>query len=230
MWRSATFHLLVDLSSPSQQPHSPYILLGDYPALQPYHEQHPRPRITLASDTKPFIRTHYREVSIPTTNDLVCLDNGLNFYGWDPLSSTKISEPFRMSDNSDLCTYQLPAGAYGNLQGYLKSTSHTSNEVIANQEDCHKDLSIHEFIAFGQLRSGSSLQWSNILREFRARTLTFRCNEVHLLLAQAAGQVGHLSGAGEWSWHGDLAEPHFCDALLGEIADLTLSVEANWLE
>jgi hypothetical protein len=68
------------------------------------------------------------------------------------------------------------------------------------------------------------------LREFRARTLTFRCNEVHLLLAQATGQVGHLSEVGEWSWHGDLADPLFCDALLGEIEDLTLSVEANWLE
>ncbi|KIJ08194.1 hypothetical protein PAXINDRAFT_18651, partial [Paxillus involutus ATCC 200175] len=230
MWRSTTFHLLVDLCSPFQQPESPYILLGDYPALQPYHEQHPRSRITLASDTKPFIRTHYRNVSIPTTSDLVCLSNGLNFYGWDQISSTKTSKPFRKSDNSDLCTYRLPAGAYGNLQGYLKSTSHTSNEVIANQEDCHKDLSIHEFIAFGHLRSGSSLQWSNILREFRARTLTFRCNEVHLLLAQATGQVGHLSEVGEWSWHGDLADPLFCDALLGEIEDLTLSVEANWLE
>jgi hypothetical protein len=65
MWRSTTFHLLVDLCSPFQQPESPYILLGDYPALQPYHEQHPRSRITLASDTKPFIRTHYRNVSIP---------------------------------------------------------------------------------------------------------------------------------------------------------------------
>jgi hypothetical protein len=230
MWRSAMFHLLVDLCSPSQHPHSPYILLGNYPALQPYHEQHPRSRSTLASDTKPFIRTHYREASIPATKDLVCIKNGLKFYGWDPISSTKISEPFRNSDNSDLCTYQLPGGAYGNLQGYLKSTSHTSNEVIANQEDCHKELSIHEFIAFGHLRSGSSLQWSNILRELRARTLTFRNNEVHLLLAQVSGQVGHLSDVGEWSWHGDLAEPLFCDALLGEIKDLTLSVEANWLE
>ncbi|KIJ07619.1 hypothetical protein PAXINDRAFT_19202, partial [Paxillus involutus ATCC 200175] len=230
MWRSATFHLLVDLCSPCQQPESPYILLDDYPALQPYHEQHPRSRITLASDTKPFIRTHYEDVPIPTTNDLVCLNNGLNFHGWDQISSTETSEAFRKSDNSDLCTYQLPAGAYGNLQGYLKSTSHTSNEVIANQEDCHEGLSIHEFIAFGHLRSGSSLQWSNILRELRARTLTFRRNEVHLLLAQASGQVGHLSDEGEWSWHGDLAEPLFCDALLGEIEDLMSSVEANWLE
>ncbi|KAF8838139.1 hypothetical protein BDN67DRAFT_1024216 [Paxillus ammoniavirescens] len=229
MWRSATFHLLVDLCSPCQQPESPYILLDDYPALQPYHEQHPRSRITLASDTKPFIRTHYEDVPIPTTSDLVCLNNGLNFYGWDQISSSKTSEAFTEYGNPDLCTYRLPAGAYGNLQGYLKSTSHTSNEVIASQADCHKDLSIHEFIAFGHLRSGSSLQWSNILRELRARTLTFRRNEVHLLLAQASAQVGHLN-AGEWSWHRDLADPLFCKALLSEIGDLMLSVEANWLE
>ncbi|KIK90485.1 hypothetical protein PAXRUDRAFT_14327 [Paxillus rubicundulus Ve08.2h10] len=230
MWRSATFHLLADLCSPFQQPESPYILLGDYYALQSYHEQHARSRVTLASNTKPFMRTHYRGVSIPATNDLVCLSNGLNFYGWDQVSKTKTSEPFTKSDNSDMCTYQLPDGAYENLQGYLKGTSHTSNEVIANQEDCHEGLSIHEFIAFGHLRSGSSLQWSNILRELRARTLTFRHNGVHLLLAQAAGQVGHLSQSGEWAWHGDLANPLFCDALLGEIKEFLSSVEANWLE
>ncbi|KAF9221820.1 hypothetical protein BS17DRAFT_710204 [Gyrodon lividus] len=228
MWRSATFHLLVDLCS-SHQRKSPYILLDDYPALQPYYKKHPRSRITLASDAKPFIKTHYRGVSIPSTSELVCLDNGLKFYGFDKISSMRASNAFTEIDNSDVCTYQLPAGAYHNLQEYIKSTSHTSNEVIANQEDCHKGLSIHEFIAFGHLRSGSSLQWLNVLRELRARTLTFRYHGVHLLLAQAAGQVGQLS-EGEWSWHQDLADPLFGGTLLGELESLVSRVKANWLE
>ncbi|KAF9235916.1 hypothetical protein BU15DRAFT_64461 [Melanogaster broomeanus] len=169
---TTTFHLLVDLCS-SSQPEQPYILLDNYFALLPYHEKHPRSRVTLASDTKPFIISHYK-IHPSLTRE------------------------------------------------YLKSTSHTSNEVI--------DLSLHEFTAFGHLRSGSCLQWLNILREIRARTLTFRRNEVHLLLAQAAGQVGPLSEEGEWAWHRELSDPFFCDAMLGELESLVLGVEANWLE
>ncbi|KAG1750324.1 uncharacterized protein EDB91DRAFT_1234945 [Suillus paluster] len=65
-------------------------------------------------------------------------------------------------------------GPYDDLQRYLAGTSHTSNEVIANQADCHKDMTIHD---------GPRLQWMNVLRELH----------IHLLLAQAVSQVGPLS-------------------------------------
>ncbi|KIJ64295.1 hypothetical protein HYDPIDRAFT_28736 [Hydnomerulius pinastri MD-312] len=230
MWRPATFNLLVNIWSPSPERIRPYIQLEGYVALQPYHQKHPRSRISLASNAKPWTMTHYRNVPIPSLRDRVCKDNGLNFFGFDTQSEIEAAHAFKLTDSSDHCTYQLPIGPYQKLQGYVQKTSHTSNDVLASQSTCHKDLSIHEFIAFGHLRSGSSLQWLNILRELRGRPLTFRRHEVHLLLAQAASQVGPLSEAGEWSWHKDLSEASFCHALLGELRSLVTSIEANWLE
>ncbi|KAG1809272.1 hypothetical protein EV424DRAFT_171993 [Suillus variegatus] len=107
---------------------------------------------------------------------------------------------------------------------------HTSNEVLANQASCHAELTLHEFIAFGGLRSGSLLQWINILRELRARTLTFRDPAVHLLLLQASWQVGKLSADGSRAWHNELKTSEFGHALIDELQSLKVSVEANWLE
>ena len=230
MWRTATSHLLVDLCSPSVEPQDPYIQLIGYAALQPYLVQHPRSRISLGSDTKPFTVTHYSNTSIPTTQGRVCVDNGLSFYGFDSHACVPVSKallgPF---DIRRYCAYELQSGPYQNLQKYVDTTSHMSNEVLANQADCHRDLSIHEYIAFGHLRSGGLLQWLNILRELRGRSLSFRRHEVHFLLAQAVSQVGPLDNT-EWKWHQELQEPSFCYALLGELESLVRNVEANWLE
>jgi hypothetical protein len=228
MWRTATFHLLVDLCSPSFEPKIPYIQLSEYVALHPYLVQHPRSRISLGSGTKPFVVTHYSKTSIPTTQGRICVNNGLTFYGFDGHASVPVSEALGPFDVRRYCTYELQSGQYQNLQKYVDTTSHTSNEILANQADCHRDLSIHEYIAFGHLRSGGLLQWLNILRELRGRSLSFRRHEVHFLLAQAVSQVGPLDN--KWKWHRELQRASFCHALLGELESLVRDVEANWLE
>jgi hypothetical protein len=228
MWRTATFHLLLDLCSPFVRPKCPYIQLSQYVALRPYLIQHPRSRISLGSDTKPFAVTHYSKMSIPTTQERVCINNGLSFYGFDSRACVPVSEALGLFDVRRYSTYKLQSGPYQNLQKYVDTTSHTSNEVLANQADCHRDLSIHEYIAFGHLRSGGLLQWLNILRELRGRSLSFRRHEVHFLLAQAVSQVGPLDN--KWKWHRELQRASFCHALLGELESLVRDVEANWLE
>ena len=229
MWRSATFHLLVDLCSPSVQPKDPYIQLSKYVALHPYLVQHPRSRISLGSDTKPFAVTHYSKTSIPATKERVCVNNGLSFYGFDKHACVPVSKALGPFDIGRYCTYKLQIGPYNNLQKYVDTTSHMSNDVLANQADCHRDLSVHEYIAFGHLRSGGLLQWLNVLRELRGRSLSFRRHEVHFLLAQVVSQVGPLDNM-KWKWHQELQQPSFCYALLGELKSLVRDVEANWLE
>ena len=229
MWRTATFHLLVDLCSSSVDERNPTLQLSKYAALRRYHVQHPRSRITLASDTKPFVNTRYNKTSIPATQERVCVNNGLKFYGFDSHACIPVSEAFGRVNIGRYCTYQLQSGSYQNLQKYVDATSHTSNEVVANQADCYKNLSIHEFMAFGHLRSGGSLQWLNILRELRGRSLSFHRHEVHLLFAQAVSQVGPFANLG-WKWHEEIQQPSFCYALLGELKSLLRDVEANWLE
>ncbi|KAG2039110.1 hypothetical protein BDR03DRAFT_1009308 [Suillus americanus] len=232
MWRSTTFHVLVDVCTPREEiSHTnAFITLPGYHALQHYRQCHPRQRLTLASDAKPFTKCHYKTVRIPTDVDSVCVNNGLVFQPFDTVAATWVTNVLQHCDSSELCTFLLPKGPYDGLQRYLAGTSHTPNEVIANQADCHKDMTTHEFIAFGALRSGPRLQWMNVLRELRARTLNFRRDEVHLLLAQAVSQVGPFSSDDGLIWHEELNSVPFLGALLGELEDLMASVEGNWLE
>ncbi|KAF8551327.1 hypothetical protein OG21DRAFT_1524515 [Imleria badia] len=229
MWRTATLHLLLDICSPSPEPKNPYIKLDQYGALKPYLVQHPRSRISLGSDTKPFVVTHYSKARIPSTQNRVCVKNGLTFYGFDSHACVPLSDALAHINIRRFCTHELQNGPYQNLQKYVDITSHTSNEVLANQADCHKDLSIHEFMAFGHLRSGGSLQWLNILRELRGRSLSFRRQEIHSLVAQAVSQAGPLGDAG-WTWHEEIQQPSFCYALIAELESLLRDVKANWLE
>ncbi|KAG1739525.1 hypothetical protein EDB19DRAFT_2025088 [Suillus lakei] len=229
MWRSMTFHVLVDICTPERiMPTPPFITLPNYDALLRYRDCHPRQRLTLASDAKPFIKCHYSRLDIPTEATSVCVNNGLKFLPFDMTTDAWLANAPLCCDSSKLCTFLLPKGPYDSLQRYLAGTSHTSNEVIANQADCHKDMTIHEFIAFGVLRSGPLLQWMNVLRELRARTLNFRCEEVHLLLAQAISQVGPHSSDEGLLWHEELNSMPFLSALLGELESLMASVEENW--
>ncbi|KAF9235920.1 hypothetical protein BU15DRAFT_89398 [Melanogaster broomeanus] len=214
MWRSATFHLLVDICSPPPQRCSPS-----------HHSRRLFCTSALSSsNTKPFVKSHYSTTRIPSTKDLVCVNNGLTFYGFDSSAQVEASNAFNNASVTRYCIHQLHTGPYQNLQGYLDGTSHTSNQVLADQADCHKELSIHEFIAFGHLRSGSSLQWLNILRELRDRTLSYRRHEIHLLLAQAVSQVGPLAETGEWTWHQEIHQPSFCPNWLEGVTMSTISM------
>ncbi|KAF8434572.1 hypothetical protein L210DRAFT_3649069 [Boletus edulis BED1] len=125
--------------------------------------------------------------------------------------------------------YRLPSGPYADsgMQRYLGETTHTSNEVLAAQGNCHSDLSLQEFIAFAHLRSGGSLQWFNILQELRRRTLDFHRQEIYLLLAQASAEVGPVGSDGELWWHQELQDGSFCHALLGELESLFLDVSVG---
>ncbi|KAG1805262.1 hypothetical protein EV424DRAFT_1579634 [Suillus variegatus] len=231
MWRSLTLHVYVDICTPDKisSAHH-FMVLPKYDALKQYRTCHSRQRLTLASDAKPFSKSHYSNTRIPAPDTKVCVNNGLKFRPFDTTTGAWVANVLLRCDATKLCTFLLPKGPYDGMQQYLAGTSHTSNEVVANQADCHKDVTIHEFIAFGALRSGPHLQWMNVLRELRARTLNFRREEIHLLLAQAVSQVGPFSSDDDLIWHEELNSAPFLGALLGELEDLMASIEGNWLE
>ena len=229
MWRSATFHLLVDLCSPPLpgQP-GPIIQLNhEDSVLKPYFVKHPRSQIFLGSNTRSSWRL--RQCIPAEQKPEICVKNGLKFFHFDEHTGTSVSKALGRIDGKECCTYKLQSGPYHNLQKYVDFTSHTSNEVIANQVDCHKDLYIHEYMAFGHLCSGGLLQWLNVLRELRGRSLRFRYSEVHMLLAQATSQVGPLESKG-FPWHQEIQQPTFCYMPLSELRSLIRDTSANWLE
>jgi len=88
---------------------------------------------------------------------------------------------------------------------------------------------MHEFYAFGTLRSGHRLQWRNIARELTARILNFNCYEIYALIVQAAWQVGPSCKRQVCQEsHADLDEIKFGRSLLLALDDALETIEGNW--
>jgi hypothetical protein len=236
IWRTWTYHILRDISMVHisvQSEFDPEMLLEDYKGLANWSNKGTSGRITFGSETKSFLQSHYRKTKIPAKEDKVCVNNGLRFGLYDTVKGERVLSTFDL--NPDLyCTLRLPEdgdGAYRGLQYAVSHTTHTHNDTIVNQGACPINLSIHEYLAFSNLRCGSHLQWMNIARELRTNVLTFSREEVHTLLTQAAWQIGPLSSDGSTrDWHFELGVSNFGPALIRESNDLLSNVETNWIE
>jgi hypothetical protein len=235
-WRDSTHSILVDVLSGkfdartrgNGNPQKVYTLHG-YSGLQKFVKSQAA-RLQLASEDKPFVDSHYRCLEVYNADEAkICVNNGLHYSWYDSERTRFTEELLGWCDLREKCTLKLPAGPYSELQYAVNSTSHTSNGVIASQAQCAEALNMHEFYAFGTLRSGHRLQWRNIARELRARILNFDCQETHTLFTQAAWQVGPFSN-GEYcrESHADLEEEHFGNSLLSALGDAIGTIEGNW--
>ncbi|KAG9122623.1 hypothetical protein FRC07_000929, partial [Ceratobasidium sp. 392] len=233
-WRSATYHIIRDLGRSPKDDATIQCTLADYQDLAPWSSQ-PKPsihRITIASSTKPFIRSHYKKPKIPASQSTVCVKNGLQFKLYDLNYHAWASWPFSEMDFSYFGTFTLPEGSsYQHLRYALEGTSHTSNQVLADQSDCPQDISLHEHYAFGILRSGPRLQWMNIARGLEENHLSFNRIEADLLHTQAAWQVGPLLPDNQSrEWHMELVDPRFGRLLVEQALSFLNRVRGNWLE
>lgn len=236
IWRETTFRILTGLCSavptlPNDQ--EPYDSPATYAGLKQYFDAGGLTRtskFTYSSITKSFLATHYRLARLPTTIHDICVKNAMNFSFYDMSTRIWTANRAQQIDIRHLCTFYLPAGPYKSLQYTLKATSHSANLVLSRQSECPPELQLHEYVAFGLLRSGRRLQWLNILRELRSRTLTFGAEEVNMLISQAVWQVGAPETSGERECHVEPADGKFGTEILREL-DLMLSgVEPNWQE
>ncbi|KAL0058904.1 hypothetical protein AAF712_014386 [Marasmius tenuissimus] len=236
LWRQFTYFFLHDTCSPpssrKKSTSAPEALLSDYPGLASFRDNSGFRRLTLASITKSWMKSHYSGVKVSIASvERVCLPNALRLTLFDMSDRIWISEPFRGCTIRTDCTFQIPRGRYHNLQYTVDGTLHTSNQVNALQSDCHRELGLQEYIAFGTLRAGGRIQWLNILRELRARTLSFSEEAVEILLNQTTLQMGPLSADGRrWEWHEVLQDDVFHVHLLEELETLQTSIQANWSE
>ena len=235
-WRDITYLILRDIglsSDPdSQGEPQVQVLLGSFSGLDRWAM--PRlddNRVTIGSTTKSFSdRTHYKKIKIPAEESSVLVNNGLSFRLFDSIRGAWTKRSFSATNASKLCTPPIPSTSpYNLLHRFVSNTQHTSNDIIASQADCPEEITLHEFLAFAGLRSGPRLQWLNIARELASPYLSFRHEEVHTLITQAAWQLGPLSD-GVREWHVDLNIPGFGNILLRELEFLLEKIGANWLE
>ena len=233
-WRDITYMVLRDLglSSVPDSHDRPKAFLNSFSGLSCWVTQSQRDsRLTLGSTTKSFSdQAHYKEISISAEESSVLVDNGLSYRLFDNTRKSWTIDSFSTSSITELCAPPIPTSSpYRHLHHFVSDTKHTSNDIIASQADCPEEITLHEFLAFSGLRSGPRLQWLNIARELASPYLSFRREEVHTLVTQAAWQLGPLSD-GAREWHMDLSIPSFGNALLCELESLLEKIRANWLE
>ena len=233
-WRDITYMILRDIGMPSvpDSRDQPKVLLDSFSGLDRWAPQRQQDyRVTIGSTTKSFSdQTHYKMVEIPAEESSVLVNNGLTFRLYDRIRRSWVIGSLHESSVAHLCTPRIPTSSpYSRLHSFVSDTQHTPNDIIAAQSHCPKEINLHEFLAFSGLRSGPRLQWLNIARELASPSLSFRREEVHMLITQAAWQIGPLSD-GVREWHVDLGIPSFGKALLRELESLLEKIKANWLE
>lgn len=238
LWRETTFRILTDLCSPLHTPQNdraPRHSVGTYSGLKAYFDGGLLVRaskLAYTSDSKSFHDSHYHQARLPTTFEAICFTNPLKFALFDTSPATRIWTSARLPaiDIRHLCTFRIPDGPYKPLQYAVRGTSHSANQVLARQYECPPELQLHEYIAFGLLRSGRRLQWMNMLRELRSRTLSFSAEAVGVLFVQAAWQVGPLGAGGERDNHVEPGDAEFGMQMMGELDAMLTGVETNWQE
>lgn len=191
-WRSFTWLIVNDLGGPPMISISnPTATLLEYAGLHA-HAKRKNSRLIFASKKKSFTKAHYKELKLPVPVERCLVSNALAYELFDAEKRAWVHpQVTTVPSIRSLCDTALPKGPYSNLQYAVDSTNHTQNRVIADQDTCARDLSLHEFLAFGSLRAdGECLQWLNIKRELSASSLNLNAEEVSTLLTQAAWQAG----------------------------------------
>ena len=228
-WRNLTWMFIHDLGR--QSPicgEGPKARLFSYAGLQEYARDM-KSRLTLASSTKPFAQAQHHLLKFPVPLDSCFANNELQYKLFDPLKGCWIKDQVEIPSFHAACVTPLPEGPYFNLQYAVDSVSHSQNEVIANQDDCSRVLSLPEYLSFGSLRAdGERIQWHNIKREMAASNLRFNTEAVCTLITQAAWQAGSRGESDLRNAHLDLQDPSFCVELLAIVGRVLESISANW--
>ncbi|KAJ5136400.1 hypothetical protein N7448_004954 [Penicillium atrosanguineum] len=230
-WRDVTWHLIHDFGRVQieQGPNMQQNLLS-YKETQQFCVSWGQ-RLTLGSTAKSWKRSHYSSRQFPVAFGDITPPNALRFRLLDSKDNSWVGDQNDYPSLKRWCIFNLPPGPYTCLQYTVDSFLHSENKVIADQQNCPSELSLHEFIAFGCLRAGSRVQWYNMVRELASSSLAMNEEAICMLYRQAAWE---LSGPSPGS---ELREAHvaFAQGGLGsrllECLDQKLGcIEANWNE
>jgi hypothetical protein len=227
-WREITYKILHPQCITKESCQKNF-LLKEYSELNYFYVDHGQ-QLGLSSSTKSWLKTHYNGLSFPVNISDVCLKNGMNYRLFDYQKEDWACSESGCFDIREMCTFKLPEGPYKNMQTWTANTIHTSNEVIADQHKCSAQISLHEFDAFGVLRSGHRLQWLNIARELQTRNLTWRNEAVGILIMQAVWQAGPGGINSYRESHVDPETPDFPNTLLTGVSQMWEDIKENWCE
>ncbi|KAH8801965.1 hypothetical protein DL96DRAFT_1774481, partial [Flagelloscypha sp. PMI_526] len=231
-WREATFFLVRDVLPLKEQPPQTaiYATITSYSSvIGVQNVTVSTPRLTLASTTKSFYTSHYKQRRLPATESNVIVNHGLRWGLYDSKSRGLVMSISADSlDTSLLSAPYIKSDSYKQLEPSLLQCTHSVPEILAEHHGCAPSMSTHEYIAFGSLRAGPFVQWVNLVTELRSRVLSFNQLPVYQLIMQTIQHVGPIDALGKLSWHAMLGEPSFHMTLLDAMEDFLHLIEGNW--
>jgi hypothetical protein len=193
-WRDITYLILRDIGLHSV-PNPPSDRRGSFlNAFCGLHSPEVKPRqYNRLSINLYFPHQTYGNIPAADLPSSASIDNGPSIRLYDDTHKSWAITPSSGCSLAKLCASPIPESSpYSNLHHFVSDTQHTPNDIIAAQAECPDEIKPHEFMSFSGLRSGPRLQWLNIARELASPYLSFRREEVHTLITQAAWQLGPL--------------------------------------
>ncbi|KAI0836841.1 hypothetical protein F5Y06DRAFT_95513 [Hypoxylon sp. FL0890] len=236
-YRDATWAILYRIASQTQEPGiKPILKLQEYSGLHMYAKV--TGSITLASTTKSFLMTHYKErKKFPVNLDQVLLPNGLKLAYFDETSESWPGHKEARPTFEHHCRLTLPRDSP--FSSLLESRSFnvygngpSSYEIVASSSTCPSTLNAHEYMAFQYLLSGKRRRWIAILTELGSSNLNLSQPTTVLLFDHLAHQIGSSDKHHELlgNMHCVFRDTSFCEALLQQIRTKLQAIASNWRE
>ncbi|KAL2413203.1 hypothetical protein ABEF95_002207 [Exophiala dermatitidis] len=230
-WRDTTWFIVHDLGRSAKRGSEVKQLLRSYSPLESFAER-PDCRITLGSSVKSMESAHYFTSGL--NMDEVFVKNALqprmlDSKGVPVWTAEQVIQP----SLSRHCTAPLPKSFKDHLSPLVNMTKHTQNSVMAKHCLCPDNMSPHEHVIFGSLRSGERLQWINILAMLTSTEIDLNASVTATLVMYAMSQVGTTGGRKPQylrQSQNDLSIPSFCQSLLQALETNFSKIQANWKE
>lgn len=237
-WRDASIFFVVDILSSEysseERPRAQYAL-SEYHGLRTFFTNlNGSKRLGLLSQVKPHEGTHRKSKNIiETTEEDICLDNGLHFRYYDSDAACFISDIENTHHSAALCVYQLPPASSA-LQKFLfrpaeKHDGLWPNEVIASQHACPDHMSLEEYRAICTIPLGVEIQWKNILLQLSMPSVDFKKVETCIFICQTIYQAGPPQKKSILrKGHDIIREEVFSKVLLEKIMHAMERIKDNW--
>ncbi|KAL2159331.1 hypothetical protein VTH06DRAFT_2334 [Thermothelomyces fergusii] len=231
IWRDVTTKLVCEVFPRRERPRMTGGLwtASTHPGLTSYVGR--TSEIQVASTVKPVAASHYRSKHVSEINrpeDVIIHPPWKQYDYYNPTSKISHSEMFSNLSLPKECSFA--EHQKGRLETWTRSTSHTSNEVIAAQSDCPPSMPLDEFRAFGHLRSGLHLQWANILCQLMIPSLNWNNKSTYWLVLQACLEAGPPNNSDHLrrKTHADLGNLYFTRQMTGALNTALDRYRENW--
>lgn len=230
-YRNATWSILsvICAPEPAVKPERAS-LLQEYPPLAP-HVERPTRGITLASERKAFLETHYADWGFPVDLDDIIRTCGLKLKYYDQSSQSWTGGRMETS-----LWHHFPVMLAVDSPFLALRPSYadwpSSNEIQASQADCPADISAHEFMAWQGLMVGTHSRWLDLIRELGSANLNFSADYTWVLVTRMILQIGPAATTSDarGDVHSTLRDHTLCSRLLQQVQQRLGAIRLNWRE